>query len=275
MTHLAKIPPPRPPTRAFFGLAMCGALGLTLALTPQAGAASPTLQSAPSAEGPTRGSDIAAAVQRALGAQGLTGDPQIGAGRMFPPCAQALEVSAYGSAGWATAEVRCPAPKPWQVLVRTMAQGAASSAQKATTPPPGAANTSPLPGHIVVLTTSLRPGEVITPEAVTLAPSRLDPGSGLFSDPQMVIGRRMLTGLGEGRPLRSRHVDLPWLLTEGAPVMIVKTAGAIEIAAPGIVVSDAQEGDLVQVRNAGSGQIITAVALSKEKVRPVANIPAR
>lgn len=231
--------------------------------------------------GPTRGSDIAAAIQTALSAQGLWGDPQIGDARLFPPCDSALAIDAHGSAGWATAQVRCPSPDPWQVLVRTRAQGIALGAERPALPrpeAPAAVQTSGgagTPGKVVVLATSLRPGEVITPEAVTLAPSTLDPGSGLFSDPTMVIGRRMLIGLGEGRPLRSRHVDLPWLLTAGAPVMIVKNAGLIEIAAPGIVVSDAQAGDLVQVRNAASGQIITAVAVSKEKVRPVANIPAR
>lgn len=222
------------------------------------------------------GAQIANRIRSELALEGLSGTPMLGAERLFPPCPGPLSVSPHGSSGWATVRVACAKNVPgWPLFVRTRTE----SGQQPRSLPIAKAETDPAQppyaGLVVHLATSLRAGEVLDAQDVTLAPSVQSLSTGLFSDLNDVIGRRLLVPLGEGQPLRARHLEIDWTLRAGAPVQIVNRIGGIEIVTEGRALADAQTGDLIEVENTASGQVLGAIVLSTEKVRPVAKIPSQ
>jgi flagella basal body P-ring formation protein FlgA len=227
---------------------------------------------------PITGAEIAAEIHRVLATKGLAADPAIADQRLFPPCPTTLAIRPRGSAGWATVSVECPEAEGWPINVRTRARPAAPGAIVAVPQAGGGdddhANPNAMaPAQVVILATSLRPGALVTAADIELADSTQSLATGLFSDPAQVIGRRMRMPLGQGQVLRSRHLDIDWTVQEGSAVMIVNRTASIEILTVGRVLENGQTGDVIEVENAASGQTLTAVVISKEKVRPIANIP--
>ena len=264
---------PRPPSGIMSGTCEKAALAIALGAAFVVGA----MPGATVAQ-PITGAEIAAEIHRVLATKGLAADPAIADQRLFPPCPTALAISPRGSAGWATVSVECPAAEGWPINIRTRARPAAPGAMVAAPRARGAdgdqtfANAT-APAQVVILATSLRPGALITPADIELADSTQSLATGLFTDPTKVIGRRMKMPLGQGQALRSRHLDIDWTVQEGSSVLIVNRTAGIEILTAGHVLENGQTGDMIEVKNAASGQTISAVVMSKEKVRPIANIP--
>ena len=187
---------------------------------------------------------------------------------------------------WSLIDVRCSAPFEWSLLVRAnltsllpapvaeATPDAAPDAAPGATPQaaPAAASAAPQGAEVVALRRSLRKGAVLTAEDIVMIPAPQKVSTGLFSSAEDVIGRTLTQTLGEGRALHARHLEHDWLVREGNPVMIVNAIGGFEIITAGKAVGNGQLGDIIEVQNISSGDIIQGVVEAAEKIRPVANM---
>jgi flagella basal body P-ring formation protein FlgA len=232
--------------------------------------------------------DVEAAVIELLDAAGLAGEPVIPATRRFYPCSEPLAASPREGADWSLIDVRCSAPFEWSLLVRanltsllpaptampTATPTATPEAGSGASPRAAAPESAPAPAgvEVVALRTSLRKGAVITADDIVMIPAPQKVSTGLFSSAEDVIGRTLTQTLGEGRALHARHLDYDWLVRSGNPVMIVNAIGGFEIITAGKAVGNGQLGDIIEVQNISSGDIIQGVVEAAEKIRPVANM---
>lgn len=234
--------------------------------------------------------DVEAAVVELLDAAGLAGEPVIPATRRFYPCSEPLAASPREGADWSLIDVRCSAPFEWSLLVRanltsllpaptampTATPTATPEAGSGASPRAAAPESAPAPApagvEVVALRTSLRKGAVITADDIVMIPAPQKVSTGLFSSAEDVIGRTLTQTLGEGRALHARHLDYDWLVRSGNPVMIVNAIGGFEIITAGKAVGNGQLGDIIEVQNISSGDIIQGVVEAAEKIRPVANM---
>jgi flagella basal body P-ring formation protein FlgA len=95
---------------------------------------------------------------------------------------------------------------------------------------------------VAALRRSLRKGAVLTEDDVMMIPAPQKASTGLFTNASDVIGRTLTQTLGEGRAL------------------------------PGRAVGNGQLGDIIEVENVSSGEIIQGVVEGSEKIRPIANM---
>jgi flagella basal body P-ring formation protein FlgA len=134
---------------------------------------------------------------------------------------------------------------------------------------PSTPNNSP---KVVVLLASVKKGEVLTPDIITLAPSLRGSRLGSFYRIEDVAGRRATQSLSAMQPLRARHLEYDWALTNGQPVLIVQRISGLEISTIGESLDNAQINDIIRVKNIKSGKIISVRVDSSKKVTPIANI---
>lgn len=238
--------------------------------------------------------DVEAAVVELLDAAGMSGEPVIPATRRFYPCSEPLSAAPRDGSDWSLIDVSCSAPFEWSLLVRAnltsllpapvaeaepevtpdVAPDAAPEATAQANPDatPAAASAAPAGAEVVALRRSLRKGAVLTAEDIVMIPAPQKVSTGLFSSAEDVIGRTLTQTLGEGRALHARHLEHDWLVREGNPVMIVNAIGGFEIITAGKAVGNGQLGDIIEVQNISSGDIIQGVVEAAEKIRPVANM---
>ncbi|MFZ8941010.1 MAG: flagellar basal body P-ring formation chaperone FlgA [Gemmobacter sp.] len=230
--------------------------------------------------------DVEAAVVELLDAAGMSGEPVIPATRRFYPCSEPLSAAPRDGSDWSLIDVRCSAPFEWSLLVRAnltsllpapvaeATPDAAPDAAPGATPQaaPAAASAAPQGAEVVALRRSRRKGAGLTAEDIVMIPAPQKVSTGLFSSAEDVIGRTLTQTLGEGRALHARHLEHDWLVREGNPVMIVNAIGGFEIITAGKAVGNGQLGDIIEVQNISSGDIIQGVVEAAEKIRPVANM---
>ncbi|MDC1059241.1 flagellar basal body P-ring formation chaperone FlgA, partial [Planktomarina temperata] len=125
---------------------------------------------------------------------------------------------------------------------------------------------------VVVLLASVKKGEVLTPDIMTLIPAPRGSRIGSFYRVEDVVGRRTTQALSAMQPLRARNLEFDWALTTGQPVQIVQRISGLEISTIGEALDNAQIGDITDVRNTKSGKIIAVRVKSSRKVIPIANI---
>ncbi len=133
------------------------------------------------------------------------------------------------------------------------------------------AHLSPVSAQEIAIVTKrvIYPGETISGEA--LREVRLK--TGRIVPPAMVVNAATIEGrvakrtLLPGRYIPMASIRDAYLLNQGAPVEIVFVAGGLVITAQGVVIEPGSEGDLVKVRNADSGKVLTGTVMSDGTVR--------
>jgi flagella basal body P-ring formation protein FlgA len=232
---------------------------------------------------------VEAAVIDLLQAAGLRGEPVIPATRRFYPCSEPLGAEPRNGTDWSMVTVRCTTPFEWSLLVRTNLSSPLPDATAVAALEAEAAEAMPAPAAeantgekaadaassgvvVAALRRSLRKGAVLTEDDVMMIPAPQKASTGLFTSASDVIGRTLTQTLGEGRALHARHLDYDWLVREGNPLMIVNAIGGFEIVTPGRAVGNGQLGDIIEVENVSSGEIIQGVVEGSEKIRPIANM---
>lgn len=207
------------------------------------------------------GAEVGRLVRAALAAAGETAavrDPI----RPYPPCKADPVVTPQGGS-WGNAEITCAAPR-WQRVLRT-----------GIGPVPRITVTKGEPADqpmAMILRRSLGKGAVIAAEDVELAPvAGLGPDQ-VFTDPADVIGRHLRQSLGQGRPLLARHLGPRWMVTPGAPLVLVAMAGGLSVSAPAEAREAGGEGDVVRVVNLSSGREIKAVVTGPNTVTAQTNM---
>ncbi|CAM5462384.1 flagella basal body P-ring formation protein FlgA [Aquamicrobium terrae] len=133
------------------------------------------------------------------------------------------------------------------------------------------AGTLPAAAQEVVLIPArvIYPGETIGLAAlkqVTLAAGRHKPDAVATAAAELdgKVARRTLL---PGRYIPANAVRDAWLVEQGASVQVYFEAGPLTISAAGVTLQPGAAGDLVKVRNADSGKVITGTVMADGSVR--------
>jgi len=159
----------------------------------------------------------------------------------LPKCAQLAPFLPPGNRLWgnATVGIRCSAPSPWTIYVPL---------------------TVKVFGKVVVAARPLTPGQVIAPADIRLRRENLTfLQAGVFSDPRVVIGKRITGGIPAGYPLRMDMLRIPFAVTQGQIVKLVARGQGFTVNSEGRALSSAKEGQPVSVRTT-DGQTISGTA---------------
>jgi flagella basal body P-ring formation protein FlgA len=103
-------------------------------------------------------------------------------------------------------------------------------------------------------------GQVLTYEDI--APQNVNltqMPEGIFTDAAQVIGKVAATNLTAGQPIRPQMLRAPYVIQRGQTVNLVVQGRGFSIRSEGQALTDAAEGQVVQVRNK-SGRILSGLA---------------
>lgn len=207
------------------------------------------------------GAEVGRLVRAALDSAGVTvelTDPI----RPYPPCDAAPVVTAKDGT-WGNAQITCAAPR-WQRVLRT-----------GLGPVPRITLTRHEPAErplALTLRRSLAKGAPIGADDLELAPiAGLSPDQ-VFKDPADVVGRSLRQSLGAGRTVLARHLEPRWMVTPGAPLVLVAQAGGLSVSAPAEARDAGGEGDVVRVVNLSSGREVKAVVTGPNTVTAQTNM---
>jgi flagella basal body P-ring formation protein FlgA len=182
--------------------------------------------------------------------------------RPYPPCDAVPVVTAQGGT-WGNAEITCAAPR-WQRVLRT-----------GLGPVPRITLTRDEPAErplALILRRSLAKGAPIGADDLELAPiAGLSPDQ-IFTDPADVVGRSLRQSLGAGRTVLARHLEPRWMVTPGAPLVLVAQSGGLSVSAPAEARDAGGEGDIVRVVNLSSGREVKAVVTGPNTVTAQTNM---
>ena len=200
-------------------------------------------------------------VRSVLMSRGLDSRPVISDTRRFRACEAPLQVMPMFG-GYKTVRLTCPDVDGFKIAVRTQID---SFVDDATIIVPNLDREASL-GKFVVLTKSLRAGEIIGMDDVRLVNRDSNPGVGYFRDINDVVGRKAKRAININQIIRSRHLELDYAIQKDQSVIIESKIGPVTVVSAGIAVDDAQLGELVKVKNNSSGLIVEGVAISEKKI---------
>jgi flagella basal body P-ring formation protein FlgA len=238
------------------GLGKVISLLLCVSLPNLAGATGPALT----------GADVAKQVEQALNEVGVAASLLITEERRYYPCDTELRVSPRIADRWDTLEVSCSAPTPWSIILRTQGQVWTDTAGSEEDSVPGDMT------QAVVLRQSARKGQLITADMLELAQFDRAPAHGYFSDPAALVGRRLTSNVGNGVPVRDRHLQPDWAIEEGQRIAIETDLGSITVASSGIALENGAIGDMISVRNASSNKLLQGLVSGENKISVIANM---
>ena len=236
-------------------------LGLILVI-----AAPPLFAASPDAY--SKGISGPQAVQIILAAMvhaGVKADPPTAPARSLPACDHVPSVFSLNG-DWGTVRLACTSPLAWQRTLRLRAsQNQALAHRKSET----SAAAEPV-RMVVTLRHTLARGSKIAPGDLELKAAVNGGPAATFADVVSVAGRRLRISVSAGAVVIPRHLQDVWLVTKGSPVSIHVVGSGVSIAAPGEALDNGGYGDLVRVRNLGSGIVIRGIAASENivEVRP-------
>lgn len=177
---------------------------------------------------------------------GLPGQIIVGLGKIdnritLPNCVKLEPFIPTGGRLWGNSSVgvRCNSPTSWTIYVQVDIQVMANVI------------------HVARPLTQGRPLTIedITPKNVNLTQMP----EGIFTDPSQVIGKIPISSLPTGQPLRQHMLRLPHIIVRGQKVKLHVQGRGFIVSSEGQALSDAAEGQVVQVRNE-SGRIISGFA---------------
>jgi flagella basal body P-ring formation protein FlgA len=138
--------------------------------------------------------------------------------------------------------IRCTAPKPWTIYVRTVV-----SAQKA----------------IPVLARSLARNTVISEADIKLVSQPLQAqANGVIYNPEHIIGMELTRSLDAGSTVRVNQLRAPKVIKRGQQVTLVAGMNGLEVRIQGKAMKDAAEGEWVTVTALDTGKKIEGIAHS-------------
>ena len=201
-------------------------------------------------------------VRSVLMSRGLYSRPLISDTRQFRACGAPLKVTPMFG-GYKTVRLSCPDVDGFKIAIRTQID---SFFDGATEPVPNLDSEAGF-GKFVVLTKSLKKGEIISADDVMLVSRDANPGVGYFRDINDVVGRKAKRSININQIIRTRHLELDYAIQKDQSVIIESKIGLVTVVSAGIAVHDAQLGELVKIKNSASGLVVEGVAISEKKIR--------
>jgi flagellar basal body P-ring formation protein FlgA len=113
-------------------------------------------------------------------------------------------------------------------------------------------------GQALVAARPLSPGQVLAAEDLRLEESEITQ-SGILTDPEQAVGRRIAVGVNAGYPVRAELLRSQQVIAQGDTVKVQVTGAGFTIIAEGTAAAHATDGQSVQVRME-SGRTVSGTA---------------
>ena len=247
-----------------------------------------------SAPPPIIGADINKLVADIMLAKGLKGVPRLSKSRKFLACENGMSVEPmFGT--WKTVKVSCNDEGSWTVMVRTNLKTAINKVKKANAMPKrlvaGSAKTEVTEKQtskasakvvkrqkqiemmkILALGRSMSRGDVIMPRDIIIITIPVNAASGVFFNPDDIIGRKLKSSVTAKKPIQARHLKPKWLIEEDDEVVIQNRAGGIVVNMVGLAQENGQYDEWIKVRNVSSGIVIVGQIKNKKIISTNAKI---
>ncbi len=219
------------------------------------------------------GLDLSNLITTKLGNLGMIVTPKLNPLRKFPLCSKNLKIlPAFGS--WKTAKIICSGKENWKTSVRTNLQEAEHEIiplnEKKLSLGPVVSKEKLV--KVVMLKTDLKSGQIISASDIELADTEKFVSQSYFTSATQVLGRKLKSSVKMGWILKDRHLVPNWAILKDQPIIIEAKNTSFSVYADGIALSNGYIGDVIKVRNTGSGHEFYAWVASKKKVNPLANI---
>ena len=250
-------------------------------------------QALASSQKPILGADINKLIVKTMSAKGLTVSPRLSKSRKFRACQTGLSVEPmFGN--WKTVKVSCDDEVGWEVMVRTNLQTAQKAKAVTKKSTDGSTETTmtkvkaktPLKAakraanrrneveimNILALGRSMSRGDVIMPRDIITMAVPVNAASGVFFDPEDIIGRKLKTSVTARKPIQARHLKPKWLVEEDDEVVIQNQAGGISVDMVGLALENGQYGEWIKVQNVSSGIVVVGQIKNKKIISTNAKI---
>lgn len=257
-------------------------------------------QASASAPTPIIGADINKLVAETMLAKGLKGAPRLSKSRKFLACKNGMSVEPmFGT--WKTVKVSCNDEGSWTVMVRTnlktkvkttkkvkKAKKAKAMPKKSTV---GSGKTKVKAKEtvkasakvvkrqkqietmsIIALGRSMSRGDVIMPRDIITITVPVNAASGVFFNPEDIVGRKLKSSVTAKNPIQARHLKPKWLVEEDDEVVIQNQAGGISVNMVGLALENGQYGEWIKVQNVSSGIVIVGQIKNKKIISTNAKI---
>ena len=247
-----------------------------------------------SAPKPIIGSDINTLVAETMLAKGLKGAPRLSKSRKFLACENGMSVEPmFGT--WKTVKVSCKDDGSWTVMVRTNLKTAVNKFKKANAMPKrlvagsnktkvtekqtSKASTKVVKSQkqietmkILALGRSMSRGDVIMPRDIITITIPVNAASGVFFNPDDIVGRKLKSSVTAKKPIQARHLMPKWLIEEDDEVVIQNQAGGVIVNMVGSALENGQYGEWIKVQNVSSGIVIVGQIKNKKIISTNAKI---
>jgi flagella basal body P-ring formation protein FlgA len=110
--------------------------------------------------------------------------------------------------------------------------------------------------NVVMLTRSVRKGDILTEEDVLIKSVREAKARGMIEDPARAIGRKMRQSVSSRRFLKPRHLEKNWMIEKDDIITMRVNTKGIEVLGVGIAQEPGQLGEIIRMRNASSGVLL-------------------
>ena len=196
---------------------------------------------------------------------------------------------------WKTVKVSCKDDGSWTVMVRTNLKTAVNKFKKANAMPKrlvagstktkvtekqtSKASTKVVKSQkqietmkILALGRSMSRGDVIMPRDIITITIPVNAASGVFFNPDDIVGRKLKSSVTAKKPIQARHLMPKWLIEEDDEVVIQNQAGGVIVNMVGSALENGQYGEWIKVQNVSSGIVIVGQIKNKKIISTNAKI---
>ena len=126
--------------------------------------------------------------------------------------------------------------------------------------------------NILALGRSMSRGDVIMPRDIITISVPVNSASGVFFNPDDIVGRKLKASVTAKKPIQARHLKPKWLVEEDDQVVIQNQTGGISVDMVGIAMQNGQYGEWIKVQNVSSGIIVVGQIKNKKIISTNAKI---
>ena len=175
--------------------------------------------------------------------------------------------------GWKTVRIICDDVEGWKTNIRTnLVETRKAEKLNIEGSVENKSNPEKPMLKVVKLTKNLTSGQIISEFDVEMVETGKYISASYFTDISKVIGRKLKSNVKMGSILKSRNLITDWIIVKEQPITIEAKNSSFSVYADGIALGNGFLGDLIKVRNIGSGIEFYAWVASRKKVYPATNI---
>ena len=180
---------------------------------------------------------------------------KVNANRVFFECDAKPLIEPRNQNDLSTLHFKCNENEnPWQILIRT-------------THRPSSTGTGQSSSTLLVSAAKpIKKDSVIRLEDLVLVEATKRNTQSYFSSVNDVIGRKAKRTIYRDQLIKPQHVTTLWLINADQTVMIVNMAGRIRVETVGVALENGQKNDIIKVKNAVSGEIVSGVVESEKNI---------